>query len=115
MSYSKEGFIIPEGLSEKGSLVAKIIQKFAKKKELYAGGCTTFYTPKGWEEHWGEPVGKNVELVVVYEGSELGEYFSYDYAHPDYSTIEKMVKKLKKISLYSEQITSWYSVVLIDN
>ena len=106
MSYSKEGFIIPEGLSEKGSLVAKIIQKFAKKKELSTGG---------WEEHWGEPVGKNVELVVVYEGSELGEYFSYDYAHPDYSTIEKMVKKLKKIGLYSEQITSWYSVVLIDN
>ena len=115
MAYDQENFIIPKGLSPLGKIAAKKIQKFAKKKGLHAGGCTTFYTPKGWEEHWRKPVGKNVELVVVYEGSDLGEYFSYDYAHPDYSTIEKMVKKLKKIGLYSEQITSWYSVVLIDN
>ena len=115
MSYSKEGFIIPKGLSPLGKIAAKKIQKFAKKKELSTGGCTTFYTPRKWEQHWGGSVGENVELVVVYEGSELGEYFSYDYAHPDYSTIEKMVKKLKKIGLYSYEITSWYSVVVIDN
>lgn len=46
-----EGLEIPEGLSKTGILAAKTIISVLKKHSMTdTGGCTTFYSPKQWEE-----------------------------------------------------------------
>ena len=107
MSYIK-GFAIPEGLSELGYKTAVAIQSFAKEHELDTGGCISFYSPQQWKER-GEEYGKNSELIIVYDGGDLAQFFEYDYE--EYSRIDQMSDLLKSVGAYTEACTCWYSAV----
>ena len=94
----------PENLSKLGKLAYKTITKCMKELDLtYTGGCKTFYSPKEWKEK-GEEYGINSELIVVYDGGDVSEFF-------DGAFYDKMVKYLKNVGLYFERCTCWYSAI----
>lgn len=87
------------------------------------GGCRAFYTPQEWEDR-GEQYGQEAELIVVYDGGDLGYYFNMDRSYdmtcmaaeagfkPEpYATYEKMRKALEAIGFYAEECTGWYSAI----
>jgi len=111
MLYLEEYFTIPSDLSEKGQQAAQLIKDYAKKKDVYTGGCPTFRHPQKWDY---ANLGKNIVLVVIYEGSELAKYFALDRAENQYKSLDYMTKELKKLGLYSEEGTCWYSVIVED-
>jgi|TARA_R110000868_G_scaffold33787_1_gene122375 hypothetical protein len=101
-------FEIPEGLSKLGLRTAKAIRAFAKKRGLNTGGCKTFYSPQEWSER-GEKYGEGSELIVVYDGGDLAQFFNYDYE--EYDQIDRMHKALEQKGVFSECLYSWCSGV----
>ena len=99
-------FEIPEGLSKIGLKAAKAIRAFAKKRGLNTGGCKTFYSPQEWSERW-EEYGENSELIVVYDGGDLAQFFNESYEA--YDQIDRMSKALEQKGVYSENIYNWCS------
>lgn len=99
-------FEIPKGLSKRGLKTAKVIKSFAKEWKLDTGGCKTFYSPKEWKKR-GEQFGENSELIVVYDGGDLAQFFNYDYEN--YGTIRRMEKVLSETNVYSEGLYCWCS------
>jgi hypothetical protein len=101
----------PDNLSDKGKQAHKAIVAFLRKHKLtYTGGCKAFYSPKEWRER-EEDYGCDSVLVVVHDGGDHGDAFSYD--RENYKIIEKMNEVLKPLGLYSEQCTIWYSAIYL--
>lgn len=106
MNTSKD-FEIPSGLSELGRQAAQAILDLVLRDEPEAsGGCRSFYSPDEWKER-SEEYGCNSELIVVYDGGSLAKYFNWDYECD--SCAEEMMAILRKLGIYSEQCTCWYS------
>ena len=101
----------PDNLSDTGKQAHEAIVAFLEKNGLtYTGGCRTFYSPKEWEER-GEDYGRNSELVIVHDGGDPGDAFSWD--RENYKVIEAMNETLKPLGVYSEQCTCWYSAIYL--
>lgn len=75
------------------------------------GGCKAFHDPKTWIPQFGRggEAPKNAVLVVAHDGGDARCFFNYDYC--DYESIEVMREALERIGYYSEQDTTWYSIV----
>jgi len=115
ISPNNPDFAKPKGLSPKGEAAyAAIMRMFhdLMPDGVDAGGCTTFYSPAEWEAR-GEVYSQDAELVVVYDGGEVGIFFDYDKAYEfgTYSWQEKMADALLKLGLYFECGTCWYGGV----
>ena len=126
----KKDFKIPEGLSRKGKQVANKIRAMAEKGEWTAGGCTVFHKPDSENFEYG----KGSELIVCYDGGYVGTFFDSGAAyevecnvqdcakefgwdmseHKPYSGLEKMDEFLKKLGVYSEPCTKWYTAIYKD-
>ena len=96
---------MPEGLSELGQAAYDAIVAFIKKKRIKVTG-KIFYSPAEWTAR-GEKYADNSELVVVYDGEQIGDAFSYD--RENYKMIEAMDELLKPTGTFTEQCTTWYS------
>lgn len=104
---------IPTGLSAKGRKAAFAIRNFAKANGLsFTGGCKVFYSPAEWKAR-GEQYCTTSELIVVYEGADLGLATSMDRAYDfgSYDLQEKLIDVLAEIGLYTEEATGWYGGV----
>jgi hypothetical protein len=101
----------PNDLSTKGKQAHKAIVAFLEKHKLtYTGGCRAFYSPKEWTER-GEEYGCDSELVIVHDGGNVGDAFSYD--SENYGMIEEMNILLKPLGVYSEPCTRWYTAIYL--
>jgi len=101
----------PDDLSDKGKQAHAAIVAFLEKHKLtYTGGCKAFYSPKEWEER-KEDYGCDSVLVVVHDGGDHGDAFSYDRGN--YKILDKMYELLKPLGFYSEQCTCWYSAIYL--
>lgn len=99
----------PEGLSEKGNAAYYAIRYFLKEKHLEGtGGCKAFYSPAEWAAR-RERYGAKSELVIVYDGGDVGDAFSHD--RECYGLIDQLATRLRELGLYSEECTGWYSAV----
>lgn len=109
---------IPKELSPRGKQAARAIRDFLKKKGLtYSGGGFSFRTPEQARRQWSDWISdpgpeSSVLFYFSHEGGEPPLAFSYDEG--DYETIEAMVRALKPLGFYTEQVTSWLSVLLDD-
>lgn len=108
-------FAKPEKLNKEGLKAYQTIMKLFKETdksrpglEIDSGGCTTFYSPKQWAER-GEMYGRNSALIVCHDGGDVANFFNYDYG--DYQSIKKMDEALRKIGLYAECCTAWYTAI----
>jgi hypothetical protein len=100
---------VPTGLSKKGREAAKVILDFLEESGLTDhGGGGKFYTPKEWRER-GESYGTNSLLVITHDGGDHAAAFSYDYEA--YRVMEELGRRLRRIGVYAEQCTSWYSAI----
>lgn len=104
-----EGNEKPEGLSELGEKAYQVIMNVMTKNNMtYTGGCKTFYSPKEWAER-GEEYGLDSELIVVYDGGEVKEFFCYLEENDD--CMEIMDQALASVGVYDEPCTCWYSAI----
>lgn len=103
---------MPLGLSELGQRAYQaIIDKAEEFGLMYTGGCKVFYSPKEWRER-GEEHGLNSELIIVYDGADIGHLFSLDKdTDGSYRHIDVIQKALEHLGLYTEECTCWYSAV----
>jgi len=106
MTEISENNKMPENLSDAGKTAYEIIM--GVMGDVETGGCITFYSPEQWKER-KEEYGTRSELIICYDGGDVGKYFSYD--EYNYTLIDKMSDALEKAGLYSEQCTCWYSAV----
>lgn len=67
-------------------------------------GCRTFYTAREWQAR-GESFGEGAILVVVHDGGNVGDAFSYD--RENYEAIEAMNAALAPLGLFAESLTTW--------
>jgi hypothetical protein len=107
-NYSPEDTQMPEHLSDVGKLAYKTIMEVMGDNIIDTGGCTTFYSPVRWRER-KEDYGTRSELIIVYDGGTVGDFFSYD--NHNYDLINKMSEALEAVGLYTEQCTHWYSAL----
>lgn len=72
---------IPEGLSAAGRKAAETIIAILRRDDRAdTGGCRAFYVPSEWAALGNKNV-RGAELVVVYDGGVLRDYFEgADYA-----------------------------------
>jgi len=104
-------FGIPTGLSAKGRAAAQAVIKVARSHygdDISGGGCRAFYTPAEWKRR-DEVYGADSHVIVVYDGGELAPLCNLD--HEDYAAHEALVEALRKLGLYIEECTCWYSAV----
>jgi len=100
---------MPEGLNPRGRRAYAVIMKvLTKHNATQTGGCKTFYSPAEWKAR-GESYCQGAELIVVYDGGDVGPFFGLD--HERYSLREEMEQALRTIGLYTEEGTCWYSGV----
>jgi len=95
----------PEGLSPVGTVAYEAIMAIVRKYDLTSDGCRTFYTPKEWFAR-GEKYGTRSELVIVYDGGDIGEVCRIDG-----SFYRELLENLKGQRLYVEECTGWYAAV----
>ena len=104
----------PATLSKKGKeAVQKVLDVMAKHgldatKEDFTGGCRAFWTPEEWAAR-GEEYGRKSVVVVVHDGGDVGNFFSFD--REQYKLVEEMNDALGEIGLFAEQCTCWYSAI----
>jgi len=101
---------IPDGeLSRKGREAAECIVEFLKSRDMTDhGGGGRFYGPEQWDER-GESYGLGSLLIVTHDGGAHAPAFSYDYEC--YDLMQELDQELKKIGVYVEQCTGWYSAI----
>ena len=103
---------IPKGLSRKGRNAAmailRVLQGKAIDGKIETGGCRLFYSPKEWKER-GEEYGTDAALVVVYDGGDAYNFFSFNTEAVSY--LDAMTEALKAVGVHSEACTGWYSAV----
>ncbi len=105
---------VPDSLSSYGCAVYQTIMDVLKKHELgYTGGCKAFYSPEEWLEDRGEQYGKGSELIVVYDGGDLRQFFNSNEcgAHGYWTMFEEMIHELAKVGMYFEECTGWYCAI----
>jgi len=108
---SNEHVACPTGLSPKGRKAYDAIMAVLKKHELTnTGGCKAFYAPKEWAAR-GETYGRGSELIVVYDGGDLGYFFNIDRCEVSYNLNEEMRSALEAVGCYSEECTCWFSAI----
>lgn len=106
-----DDFEMPADLTETGKRAYGLILDFLKENHLqFAGGCKTFYSPDEWKSR-GESYGRDSQLIVVYDGGDVGNAFSFDMEN--YDMVEKLRVRLADAGLFSEQCTTWYSAVYV--
>jgi hypothetical protein len=127
-------FAMPDDLDAHGKRAYVAIKKhLGNFDDLSTGGCTSFYSPKEWEDR-GEDYGKGSKLIVVYDGGELRPYFNMDACYDGhcmlmdflvsegkdvsnvkpYDLYENMQDALGKEGLYFEECTGWYAAVYMN-
>ena len=111
MSFDKDNWAIPTGLSRKANKLAKAIAKLAKQRDWNAGQ-KVFWSPKQWEEK-GESYGTDSDLVVLHEGGDHASFFSLDHSYNggSYDDYEDQLKFLSKHGFYCESLYSWSSAI----
>jgi hypothetical protein len=96
---------VPEGLDEDGKKAAKAILAFMRRKQmLWTGGCRAFWTPEEWLRR-KEEFGHKSCLVVVHDGGYISEIVK------DGKLQEQLQMELRKLGLYLEPCTCWYSAI----
>ena len=108
------GIEIPEGLSPGGQAAAEaIVALLTKRGATDTGGCRAFYTPQEWRDR-GEKYGLNSILIVVYDGGDVGAFFTMDKDYPQYKRTNEMTKALDEAGPYhSEECHCWYSAIYL--
>ena len=106
MNLTSEYTQMPENLSDTGKLAYKTVMKAMKNAGFGfdTGGCITFYSPLQWRAR-NEEYGLNSELIIVYDGGIVGEFFDGG------AFVGLMIDALNEVGLYSEPCTCWYSAV----
>ena len=99
----------PDDVTPLARKAHKVIVDFLVKHDLvHTGGCRAFHSPGEWAAR-GEEYGTKSLLVVCHDGGEVRYAFSYDAEC--YTLVDGLQDELKKIGVYAEQCTSWYSAV----
>jgi hypothetical protein len=103
---------IPEGLSERGMEAFRTVVTMANRFGMLENtDQRIFYSPAEWAAR-GEDHGLKSELIIVYDGEEIGKLFSFDQdARSDYAHMEAMREELATLGMYSEECTCWYSAI----
>lgn len=74
------------------------------------GGCPAFWSPDKWRER-GERFGTDSLLVLVHDGGDLAPCCNFDYGAP--LCVRALEEELRKLGLFVEACTSWYSAVYL--
>jgi len=108
----EESLRCPEKLSEDGKLVHKTIMDVIRKHRCIddPGGCKTFYSPTDWKAR-GEDYGHESELIVVYDGGDIGAYFDGSRCGELADLVDEMTAALEAVGYYYEPATCWYGCV----
>jgi hypothetical protein len=96
-----------------GRKAAEMIVLYLSEVGLgWTGGCRAFYTPQEWQER-GEEYATDSELVIVHDGGDLSYLLNWDkfLDQSDYQRFEELQHRLKRMGLYIEGCTCWYSAV----
>jgi len=103
----EESLRCPEKLSAEGKRVYDVIMTVIREGIDDSGGCKAFYSPVDWKAR-GEDYGHTSELVVVYDGGDIGVYFD----RFGYTTLrDEMNAALEAAGYYYEPATCWYGCV----
>lgn len=107
MSFDKDNWAVPTGLSRNARKLALAIVKLAKERNWYAGQ-KVFWSPKEWKEK-GERYGEGAAFIVIHEGGDHAPYFSMDHAYEtgSYKQYEEQLKLLSEHDFWSEGIYRW--------
>lgn len=111
MSRNDDTLAIPTGLSAAGRKAAKtIIAMLRREERTDTGGCRAFYTPAAWAA-LGNKNGRGSELVVVYDGGDLRDYFEA----PDYVDLrDRMVATMAAAGFRVERCNGYCSAIYAD-
>ena len=103
---------MPEGLSAGAEEAWRLVVRTAVERGLeYTGGSRVFYSPQEWRDR-GEQYGTNSELVIVYDGSDVGRLFSLDKdMTADYVNLNAMSETLHSVGFFAEECTCWYAAL----
>lgn len=105
----EEDLASPEGVSERAMRAhAVIVRILVSAGRDNTAGCRAFYSPKEWRER-GEDYGGRSELVIVYDGGDVGQCCRMDGA-----LYERTRAALEPLGLYIEECTGWYAAVYSD-
>jgi hypothetical protein len=111
MSYDKDNWAVPTGLSRKARKLAFALAKLAKERNWNAGQ-KVFWSPKQWRDK-GESYGRDAELVILHEGGAHAPFFSLDHAYNTrfYNQYEEQVRFLSEYGFWLEGLYTWSSAV----
>ena len=111
MSYDKDNWAVPTGLSRKARKLALALAKLAKERNWNAGQ-KVFWSPKEWRDK-GEPYGRNSALVILHEGGDHAPFFSLDHSYYDgsYNQYEEQVRFLSEYGFWLEGLYTWSSAI----
>ena len=111
MSFDKDNWAVPTGLSRKARKLALALAKLAKKRDWNAGQ-KVFWSPQEWKNK-GESYGLQSELVILHEGGDHAPFFSLDYSYNggSYDQYEEQVKFVGKHGFFCEGLYSWSSAI----
>ena len=111
MSYDKDNWAVPTGLSRKARKLALALAKLAKERNWNAGQ-KVFWSPKQWRDK-GEPYGENSSLIILHEGGDHAPFFSMDYSYEagSYDQYEEQLKFLSGYGFWSEGIYRWSTAI----
>lgn len=112
MSFDKDNWAIPTGLSRKARKLAHAIVKLANKRDWSSGGQKVFWSPKEWKNK-GEPYGCGSELIILHEGGDHAPFFSLDYSSyaGSYDQYEEQSKFLQSHGFWIEGLYTWSSAI----
>lgn len=99
---------IPEDCPE---LTRKVVETILRVSGATSGGgCKAFYTPEEWRLR-GEQYGTRSILIICHDGGDLAPWFNMDYGC--YQKIETMADELKKLGVFAESCTCWYTAIYL--
>lgn len=108
---AKDDFNLPPDLSPQAKKIALAIVATVQGlfgKDASGGGCRAFYSPAEWIKR-GEAYGHNALSIVVHDGGDVAPFF--DVYGEEYSLEERMSAELKKLGVYAEPATCWYTCI----
>jgi hypothetical protein len=109
MSFDKDNWAVPTGLSRKARKLALALVRLAKERNWNAGQ-KVFWSPKEWKDK-GECYGLESELVILHEGGDHAPFFSLDHSFESYDSYEEQLKFLSQYGFYCEGLYTWSSAV----
>lgn len=111
MSYDKDNWAIPTGLTRKTRKLAHAIAKLAKQRNWYAGQ-KVFWSPQEWRNK-GECYGRDSGLIILHEGGDHAPFFSLDHSYDSgsYEQYEEQIKFLEAHGFWSEGLYTWSSAI----